>query len=304
MAFTVKLVPIIEEPKTHRGIPVLTLHVDDPLPNHRAPIRYAVHVGPDLARYLLTFNPSNNRQERPRKIRAMATDMVAGRWQFSPQCPYFGVSGLLINGQNTLRAVIEAGVMIWLVLDFGWQDELINVLDRGTAKTTADALKHEGVPNHAGLAAIVSTVWKYDRLVGSSRSMEGYDVPTTPETLDLVASDLEAWQASARAGKRIYERLDHGASPSTWGAVHHIVGRLNKELADAFFDEIAEGSGVPRSATRDLADWFRRRPNSMTKTGDSREPIEVMVRAFNAWKLSRRWAFPQQKGFPLSRVRI
>jgi len=296
-----RLVPD-DEAAAYRGIPVLTFHVGDPLPLHRSPFRYAVHVGPDLARYLLTFNVENNRSLKPRKIKSFATDMAAGRWQFSPHALVFSVSGWMTNGQNTLTAIIEAGVMQWLVLDFGWPDELINVLDRGTPKNAADSLRHEGLPNPAALAAIFARVWQYDRLVGMSRSFSGYDNPSSPEILESIARDVDTWENSARAGKRVYARLDKGASPSLWGAIHYVIGRdSSSDRADAFIDEVADGTGSPGSATRVLAEWFRRRPVSVTKTGDDREPMELMIRAFNAG--NRSFAFPKQKGFVLSRVK-
>lgn len=73
--------------------------------------------------------------------------------------------------------------------------------------------------------------------------------------------------------------------------------------AERFFDEIADGTGSPGSSTRVVADWFRRRPASATKTGDDREPIEVIIRAFNSWLTGKAYAHPKQRGFALSRVR-
>jgi len=300
---------VIEMPvENYHGLPVLTLRVGDPLPAPPCPARYAVRIGPDLARYLLTFNIANNRGRRDRKIVQMAADMAAGRWQLSPQCPYFSVSGDLINGQNTLYAITEAagmkpGLSVWCVLDFGWQDDLVYVIDRGTARNAADDLHMASIHSPATLAAIASRVWQLTQLMGTDRSFSGFAVPSGPAILEMVRSDQAAFEQAGKVGKRTYERLDKAAGPSVWGSIYYLAAKESSEGAEAFFSEIAEGTGEPRSATRALADWFRRRPISATKTGDSREPFELVIRAYNAWSRGKSFAFPKYRGFTLSNLR-
>ena len=288
---------------TYHGMPVLTMHVGDPVPTTRAPERYAVHVGPDLARYLLTFNHPENRSLKPRKIRAMATDMVANRYMLSPQSPIFDTTPHLINGQNTLHSIVESGCMVWVVLDFGWPPCLMDVIDRVTTRNNNDTLHFAHTPNPALVAAMVTRVWQYERMVGTTRSLSGMDVPTSPEVLELVRDDAEAYQEAARHGKRVYDRLDKGGAPSLWGSAYYLIAKAHPATCAAFFDEIAEESGEPRSATRELARWFHRRPLTGTRTADSREPLELVIRGFNAWTVGKSLAFPKQKAFPFSRIR-
>jgi len=302
MAMT-KLHPLEPDPETYHGFPVLEMHVGDPIPIPRAPERYAVMVGPDLARYLLTFNPPNNRGKRTRKIRQMASDMKAKRWLLTPQGPIFGPGPLLINGQNTLFAIIESGCMVWQLIDFGWPLAIMSVIDHATGRTNADTLHIAEVANSATVSAIATRVWQYGRLVGSTRSIEGMEVPSSPEVLEIVDADPDAYQAAARDGKRIYERLDKACGPAAWGTAHYLIAKVHPDRVSVFFDEIAEESGEARSATRELARFYRRRPQSATKTGDNREPLELMIRAFNGWVVGRSFAFPKFKGFPLSRIR-
>jgi hypothetical protein len=299
-----KLVPLGEEqPETYHGVPVLEIHVGDVILTPRMPTRYAVHVGPDLARYLLGFNHPANRNAKPRKIRAMAADIRAGCWYLTPQSLVFSTAPLLINGQNTLRAIIESGCMVWIVVDFGWPTEIVDGLDRGTVRTNADTLHFAELPNSSNLAAIATKVWQYDRLVGATRSLAGMDVPSSPEVREIVTSDLAAYEDAARSGKRVYERLDKGGSPSVWGTAYCLIAKAHPERVVAFFDEIAEETGAAGTSTRVLAQWFRRRPAGATKTGDAREPLELIIRAFNAWLLGKSFSFPKWAGFQLGRVR-
>lgn len=298
-----KLVSVGADAESHHGVRALTLHVDDPLPRPTYPVRYAVRVTPDLARYLLTFNHPENRALRPRKITQFASDMAAGRWRFTPESVVFSTTGVLQNGQNRLIAVTVFGGPVWLMLDFGWPDDIITVIDRGAARTNQDTMHVSGQANSAAVASVITKVWKYDQTIGMTRGWTGMSVPSSAEALAMVEANAEDWQIATRAAQRIYRALDNGNSTATWGATYYIIARAHPNLAEPFFDEIVEGAGAVGSATRQLADWFRRRPSSATKTGDDRESAEVIIRGFNAWLTGKPFAFPKFRGFALSRVK-
>ena len=298
----VNLVPLNEEPETYHGIPVLKMHDGDPIPTPRAPFRYAVHVSPELARYLLTFNHPDNRSHKPRKVKTMVADMTAGHWMLSPQCPVFSTVPFLINGQNTLEAVIDSNRMIWLVLDFGWPDILVRVFDHNSARTTADTLKVAQIENNANVASGAVKVWQYDRMVGTSVGFSGMEVPSALEVLAATEGD-ELWQTATRRSQHVYRALAQGGSTSVWAAAYYIIARERPTAAESFFAEVADETGDPGSVTRELAKWFTRRPYQATKTGDSREPLELIIRAFNAWLTHKRLSFPKYKGFVLSRIK-
>jgi hypothetical protein len=114
---------------------------------------------------------------------------------------------------------------------------------------------------------------------------------------------LDAYEDATRNGKRVYERLEKGGSPSVWGTAYYLIAKAHADRVGAFFDEVAEESGTPGCATRELAKWFHRRKLAVTKTGDAREPLELIIRAFNAWMVGRTHAFPKFRGFPFSRIR-
>jgi hypothetical protein len=288
---------------THHGVPVLEMHVGDVIPTPRAPERYAVLVTPDLARYLLTFNHPNNRNRTQRRVALYARDMDADMWQFSPEPVLFSTTGVLMNGQNRLMAVTETGKPQWLMLDFGWPITLMGVLDRGKARTTADALHVRGVANASNVAAIATKVWQYDRIVGQPRSFSGLETPSSASVAAIIEADEESYQDAARTGKRTYAALEKGGSPAVWGTCYYIIARADSEAARRFFDEVADGTGAPGTATRVLAQWFLRRPVSVTRSGDDREPIELIIRAFNAWSAGKTYSAVRTRGFALSHVK-
>lgn len=298
--------PAAQPEERYHGVPVLALRVGDPIPTPRAPERYAVRVTPDLARYLLTFNHARNRHLKERKVHEYAATMAAGLWEWTPEGIVFSRSGVLQNGQNRLMAVTEVGSPIMLLLDFGWHDGVINAMDRGVTKTGSDALVVEGVPSATRVAAVISLWHKYETVAQTDprRSFNSLVLLGTAGTVDVYQKDPEGWDHSVTWGRRIYEALDKGGSAMVWGAAHRLITESRgREAADAYFQAIHDGSDEPRSATRTIRDWFVRRPAHQTRSRDSREPLENIVRGFNAWRAGKRVSLVAHAGFELSPVR-
>lgn len=304
MSLPAKVRPIkAASPDTYHGVPVLTLRVGDAIPTPRAPERYAVRVYPDLARYILTFNAPNNRGVRLSKFGKYAADMRDDLWRFTPEPVVFTQSGQMQNGQHRMTAVCEAGVDVWMMFDFGWPDDIINALDRGAAKTAHDAFAHERIPSSTTVTSTINVVARYEQVKGQERGFGGLPVPSTLKALAIYEADPDGWQLVCRLGQRVYDALDRGFGPSVWAAAFRIIGQVYPDLVEPFAEAIAKGTDPAGSASRRLADWARRRPLSATQTGDAREPIEVIIRAFNAWRQSKPMSFPRGPGFVLSRVK-
>lgn len=289
--------------ETHYGIPVLKLHVDDPIPSPRAPERNAVQVGPDLARYWLTLNHPENRKRKQSAIKKYSRDMANGSWRFTPESIIFSQSGVLQNGQNRLLSVIESGTPTWFMVDFGWPDDLIQQIDRGSARTNADSLAVEGVPNSAILAGAFTLASKYRNTEGTPLRWSVY-LPTASEALAAYRDDPDAWQFAVRIGQTVYGATQ-GLGPSTWSAAAFVIAEKRGQTeTQAFFEEVRDETGEAGSATRRLKSHYMRRKLTDTSSGDAREPIENIVRAFNAWVTGKPVGFVRTGGaFVLTPVR-
>lgn len=304
MSLPAKVRPIKAAPQDlYHGVPVLALRAGEPIPTPRAPERYAVRVYPDLARHLLTFNHDHNRSLRRRSVERFVSDMRAGLWWFTPEAVVFSQTGVLQNGQHRLMAVTEYGSDVWMMFDFGWPAEIINAIDRGTARTNSDAFRISDVSHGTIISAAITLVHRYWLVVGKTSSFIGLSTPSAQQALATLNEAPESWAAAARAGTRVYALLDKGLAPATWTALHHIIGGAYPDEVDAFFDAIGQGTDPAGSPTRVLGDWFRRRPLSATRTGDAREPVEVVIRGFNAWRSGKALSMPKTPGFVLSRVK-
>lgn len=304
MSLPAKVRPIkVAEPDTYHGVPVLQLKVGDPIPTPRAPERYAVRVYPDLARYLLSFNPEHNRAIRATKVKQYADDMRSGFWRFSPESVMFSVSGILQNGQHRLVAVCDFGAEVWMMFDFGWPDDLIDAVDRGAPKNNANAFAHAQVVNYVTVSGAIAMLSRYEAVVGLTRGFSGLPAPSTMQAKAIYEADPVGWDTAVRVAKRTYEALDKSFGAAVWAVAYRLIADVHPDLVEAFFEAVAKGTDAVGSPTRQLGDWARRRPLNRTRTGDNREPLEVIIRAFNAWRSSKSLAFPKAPGFVMSRVR-
>lgn len=287
----------------HHGIPVLRLHVDDPIPRPRAPQRYAVRVYPDLARYLLTFNHPQNRKRKPAAIEKYARDMAQGYWSFTPESIVFSQAGILEDGQNRLFAVEQSGASVWLMFDFGWPSDLIERINRGSSRTNADAFSVNGYKYATVAASVVGVVRKFDQTVGTPNRWS-QRLLTPSEALEDYRTSPEAYDLAAAWGTRLYGSTQ-GLGPTAWAAAYFVIAKVRgRETADAFFQEVVDETGEAGSASRKLKSHYLRRRLSDTASGDSREPIENIVRAFNAWATHKPAGFVRVGGaFVLTPVR-
>ena len=292
-----------ETPSVYHGVPVLRLHVGDPIPTPRAPQRYAVLVNPDLARYLLTFNHPRNRGHKPGAVHKYSRDMELGWWAFTPESIVFSDAPLLEDGQNRLRAVEESGARIWMMFDFGWPEDLIERINRGASRTNADAFAVNGYKNGSVISAGIGIVEKYRMTVGRPNRWANR-ILTSSESLSRYGENPTGWEAAAAWGMRVYNAVQ-GLGPSTWAAAHRIMVIAAGEVTtDAFFQELIDETGEVGSASRKLKSHYLRRRLSDTASGDTREPMENIVRAFNAWRAGKPVGFVRTGGaFTLSAVR-
>lgn len=290
--------------ETYHGVPVLDLRVGDAIPTPRAPERYAVRITPDLARYLLTFNHPNNRRQRERNIQKYARDMRKDNWAFTPQSLIFSNVPTLEDGQNRLVSVTVFGEPVWMMVDFGWPEGIINQIDRGAARVVSDAFKVSDIPNHTVAAAAVTLFDLHQQTVGTTLSWTARATLSAVEALEVYRADAALWHEAVKMGSRASES-NISFSKTVWAAAYYIISheRDERDRTDEFYLEFIEGTGEPGSVTRKLEKETSRRKLGDTITGDRREPIENIIRAFNAWDAGKTYSHVTRPGFTLTRPR-
>jgi hypothetical protein len=111
-----------------------------------------VLVTPDMARELLERN-THNRKIKRANIRRYAKSMKAGRWVPNGATISWGRNGVLIDGQNRLYAVIEAGVPVKFLFAFGYGPDAFRTIDDNAVRSMADLHGIDGRSNPKQVAA-------------------------------------------------------------------------------------------------------------------------------------------------------
>jgi len=155
-------------------------------------------VTPELAKEYLSHNTSN-RVLNKRYIGKYVNEMKKGLWTLSNDAIIFSESGVLLNGQHRLTAVVQSGVTCEFLVGFGFPESTFNVLDSGKARSGGDVFRCNGIHNGTTLASIIR---KYILLsthveglsidmVGNSTLVEEYNRDTDFCTYILAVSRRE-----------------------------------------------------------------------------------------------------------------
>src|SRR5699024_367415 len=106
-----------------------------------------------------------NRRKRDRRIESYARDMRAGSWVMTGEAIKFAPSGRLLDGQNRLSAVIEAGIPVRMSVLRNVPESAMPLMDAGIIRNRADAVYLEGLvanPSNAkdlAAAVVVHRAW-------------------------------------------------------------------------------------------------------------------------------------------------
>lgn len=249
-----------------------------------APMRVAgdvrieeVLVGPQMARELLQGNV-HNRTLRETVWRRYARDMAAGLWVFNGETIKVSADGGLHDGQHRLRAVVEAGVTIRMIVVYGLADEAQETVDRGLGRNIADALRLRGEKNANVLAgAICQAV-----VLGSP--IPGREAEFWPSSRQALAF-LDANPSIRDSVHATYTAATSLRAPqTTFAALHFLFAAIDPEDAEAFFDRLNTGAGLapdsPILALREtlLREWTA--PRRMR-----RHRLQALcIKAWNAYR--------------------
>lgn len=261
-------------------------------------VRYEtdVTVSPTLAKKLLAMNSDVNRLKKEKNIITMARDMRRGKWDSDTgETIKFLIDDdgkqVLIDGQNRLHAVIEAGVPIRFDLAFTGSSNAMRVIDSGASRSVADKLIiAHATPGSRMLASSLvrwAWAWREGQYLGAS---SGGKTPTHSEIIDMYLAAPQWWDAAAARG-RDFQRAGVGQGrPMGFGFA--LLSEIDKELASGFADSVLTGANLtehaPALTVRNKLTRFR---------ADKMTPAEQLATLIKGWNYMR-------DGKPMQRIQL
>ena len=137
-----------------------------------------IEITPKMAKEMLERNMKNNRRVNHDTVNRYARIMKAGGWNLTHQGIAFDTSGLLVDGQHRLQAIVSANVPVEMMVtyDVEHHDGEAFTIDAGRRRTTLNIMQISGIDDvvFKNTASYVSSYLKWKPTGG--RKVEATEV--------------------------------------------------------------------------------------------------------------------------------
>lgn len=233
-------------------------------------------VTPQLAAQYLEANTNNYRSVIDTDLRRLKADLLAGRGKLTPDAIAFTVDGVLVNGQHRLKAIVQTGVALKLLVvrNFPSNSESDPCIDRGSRRSAASDLRHKDYKYPIPTAAAV-------RLLGRiylGNSIDGGSTTITDSAVSAIVARNPSINASVI---ECITSARNRACADTPLAVFYWLAQfdnteLAKEAVDVFLRRVESKTTHPFAAAREALMNNRNIPR-----GKRNETILNIL--FNCW---------------------
>lgn len=273
--------------------------------DHDKPFSVAVEtIDAETAETYLLKTDHNPRKPRQAMVDRYARDMAAGNWHLGSGFLAFDLCGCLVQGQHTLRAVVESDSIIEVVVFRNLTPEAVRSLDTGRVRMFSEVLANEGVAASNSVAAVCRLLWRWER---DLHTAGGNIIATTDELAEFLAHN-EGIIDSTNATLRLRQKPLLFRS-SIAGAVHYAATTMCPDRAPQFFDDVFTGANLAADSGQFLLrQWLINDATSgaLGKRSDDAKQHAMAIKAWNAYILGRpikqlKWSrgipFPTMYGY-------
>lgn len=195
-----------------------------------------VFVTPDMARQILDGN-TINRTVRKNHVISIANIMRNGDWQVTAHGIVISDTGILIDGQHRLLALIESGLDgVFMRLFFGEDENTFIAYDRGAKRSAADSLRVR--KEYAEVSSFLV------RMINSNYSPKVTDAKVSI-LLDYIQPQIDELHAACNTSTKYYS-----SAPFRTAAVMRIMEGRSKDYAKKTYTALVRGDilSLPPSA--------------------------------------------------------
>jgi hypothetical protein len=246
-------------------------------------------ITPSQGAAILKEYNTKNRAFQSGVIDRVKHALVVGDWKCNGETIIFSSSGVLLDGQNRLKACVLADVPITTWVVFGADPDVFPTIDRGRNRGLGDDLSIRKEPNYSLAAATVRLVYEYAN--GNRSQMILSSIATSRELIEYldanpIMRESIHFAAVSRKSIPIPTRIS--------AALHYLFGLKHPELRDEFFSKFASGaemeSGHPILALRNRL--FQERVGTQTSVRQGQaahhSAFLVMFATIKVWNSLRR----------------
>lgn len=241
-------------------------------------------VGPALARQWLEREHPANRKT-PSVTRRYAREMLNDGWRTSPQPVIFSEVGMVIDGGNRLRAIIESGATVTLTVWFDWPSEAFACFDRNAPRSLFQADSMVGLAH----ARKVYEMARSFVFVDENRTViADAEIREKANALAAPWDSLKGLITTANIVKR------SGGLRASSSVMFCIAWLSDPDSVVAFLQELIRAvkhEGVPTSPVRNFIRWYENTYASSGNNYDSSENVYAVASSLRQFVSKRESQF-------------
>lgn len=247
-----------------------------------------VDITPALAKIMLEHNTRNRPVSRPRML-VYADAIRRKAWLLTGEPIIFAQDGVLNNGQQRLRACIEADMPFTTDVRFGIRKDAFRVTDTGKRRSPGDILGIAGEQKCTVLASALTYLFRWeDGTLKTSTNKAPTRWRTEPDQLLGLLRRQPAIRQSVDAAVASYGH-SRGFSPSVLAFCHFVLSRVDSHATDSFFEGFSTGLGLTskESPIYVLQARMNRYRDNKQERLTARDQIGMVFKAWNAWRSNK-----------------
>lgn len=237
-------------------------------------------VTPEIAQRILERN-TRNRPLNERRAKLLAQAIVRGEWALNGDTIRISATGVLLDGQHRLRAIVLSGITVESLIVTGLPDPVMKTIDvNGKGRGSADVLSMNGEKNYTHLAAVARLLFKFS--ASGNPYIGNPDISPTPTQIEQLIAEHPRLRESVASIGGGAGKLTAILTASIANYCHFVFSEKHPEKANEFFDALASGVGLAKGSPILLL-----RDRLSAAKGDVRtiKPHYKMALVFKAFKL-------------------
>ncbi|WP_182050512.1 hypothetical protein [Changpingibacter yushuensis] len=234
--------------------------------------------------WLREFNNHNRPLSAP-VVKTLASTIENGEWKLTHQGIAIDKDINLIDGQHRLAAIVSSDTTIPIMITWGVDPDVFDVIDTGRRRSGTDALalSEFSFPNQNLVASVTKLL-----TIRRTRTLESFSTSaihlTNAQLLSRLRElNLEVMEASVPIGQRFHLLGATSVGAFTYDAL--CAGAPVNVICDEFLTPVAKRVGLrsqsdPRYALSSYIDRSKNRRNNDRTRADV---YATMCKAWNAW---------------------
>lgn len=242
----------------------------------------SAEIDPETAAFLLTFNTKNRNPSRA-TIRRFARTMTEGRWVPNVAVVSMGSDGALVNGQHTLRAIIESGLPQRVTLQTGQPPEARAVFDTGNKRNLAHVLDMNGISSGVKKSSAANLARQYEAAADGKNTLRSLSTRRVfydnVEQLEWITEHDGICAEAVSMGVAVYKALGCQMKPSALVAFYMLALLGSADKLDEFHESLLHGTNLASGdPVLTLRNWMM---NSERKRDASGKQLATVAKAYD-----------------------